>query len=64
MTEDKLKKEHFKIKAGRKTETQGELQEIAIWPEKGIPMQAPDGTIFLISVDNSGTLVVEAAPTE
>jgi len=57
--EDKTKIIPFQAKAGRNSASLTELTAIAIWPEKGIPFQSPDGKIWILSIDDTGNVVIE-----
>jgi len=52
-----MKKIPYEPKAMKKIDTKADMEEFAVYGDKGIPMQTPDGTkIFLITIDNEGTL--------
>jgi len=51
-----MKKIPYGVKAKAKNSPKSEMDEVAIWSEKGIPFQSPNGKIWLISVDDAGEL--------
>ena len=55
---DEMKKIPFEPKAMKTTATKAEMEEFAVYGDKGIPIQTPDGTkIFIITINNNGELV-------
>ena len=47
----------YEVKAARKTDPKDDIDNIAIWPEKGIPMKSPNGKTWLLYIDDDGNLV-------
>ena len=53
-----MKKLPYEAKAVKKDATLEEMQEYAIFGDKGIPIKTPDNSkIFIISIDNNGNLI-------
>ena len=46
----------YQIKAAKKKDAKADIDKIAIWPEKGIPIQSPNGKTWLIFVSDDGNI--------
>lgn len=55
---EEMKKIPYEVKAKETTATIEEMKEVAIYAEKGIPFQSPNGKVWLVQVDDNGSLFV------